>query len=161
VFAAAAFWFSGDIAYTRRAGQLGPNLWPMFAAGLIAAVCIYEIVTAVAMRRRATGGSAETVDTESAATGETPTYPKRLIAGIVLTLGYGLLVPVLGFLVASFLYLVLFMYCGRYRSHQVIWGASVLGILVVALVFLKLVYVSLPRGLPPFDSVTDLVTGLF
>jgi hypothetical protein len=43
----------------------------------------------------------------------------------------------------------------------VIWVSSALGTLLFGLIFLKLVYVSLPRGIPPFDRVTDLVTNMF
>ena len=61
----------------------------------------------------------------------------------------------------TFLFLVAFMYLGRYRAHLVIWLASIIGTLFVAIIFLKVVYVSLPRGVPPFDRVTDAFMNLF
>ena len=155
------YWGAGHISYTARPGQLGPDVWPRLAAALIAAVCIYELVRSLTAQRQTIRGVAETLDKESQSAEEAPAYPKLLLAGGALTVAYGLAVPVLGFLLASFLYLVAFMYVGRYRAHAAIWISSLAGTALFALIFLKLVYVSLPRGVPPFDSITDWVTRVF
>jgi putative tricarboxylic transport membrane protein len=161
LLAGVTFIAAGRIGYTPRASQLGPDVWPKMAAGLIVAVSLYELIKAFIARGEAVRGIAEALDTESGAADASPSYPGLLAAGLVLTALYGALVPVLGFLVASFLYLASFMYVGRYRAHGVIWVSSALGTLLFGLIFLKLVYVSLPRGIPPFDRVTDLVTNMF
>jgi putative tricarboxylic transport membrane protein len=72
-----------------------------------------------------------------------------------------LLITTLGFPLATFLYLIAFMYLGGYRVHLVIWLAGFVGSVLLSLIFLRLVYVSLPRGAPPFDRVTDLLVNLF
>ena len=159
--AGTTFWLSGQITYSARAGQLGPDVWPKLACGLIASVCIYELIRVFTTRAEAARGITEALDAETEPAGSSPAYPKLLLAGILLTLGYGAVVPVLGFLLASFLYLVAFMYIGRYRAHATIWASSALGTLLFAVIFLKIVYVSLPRGVPPFDGITDLLTNAF
>lgn len=161
IVAGVMYWLANGIGYTARTGQLGPDVWPKLAAGLIAAACIYELIRLLVTRSEGTRGITETLDAEADAAEAAPAYPKLLIAGIVLTIAYGALVPILGFLLASFLYLVAFMYIGRYRNHAVIWGASALGTLLFALIFMKVVYVSLPRGAPPFDAITDFVMSVF
>ena len=83
------------------------------------------------------------------------------MAGVALTLAFAIGVSTLGFVLSTFLYLVVFMYAGRYRNHTVIWLSAILGTLLFAFVFLKVVYVSVPRGTPPFDSVTQAVLALF
>jgi putative tricarboxylic transport membrane protein len=68
-----------------------------------------------------------------------------------------LVVDTLGFLLSTFLFLAAFMYVGRYRRHAMVWGASAIITLMAALIFMRLAYVSLPRGVPPFDAVTDFI----
>jgi putative tricarboxylic transport membrane protein len=47
-------------------------------------------------------------------------------------------------------------YVGRFRDHRVIWGASLLVTVLCGVLFLRIAYVSLPRGIVPFDRVTDI-----
>ena len=150
------FLLAGQIQYTPRRGQIGPDFWPKLAIGLMALVCLVEIARALATpgAERA-HGLAELLDQEGDRK-EEASHPRLLLGGVALTFAYAVLMPWLGFLLASFLYLVAFMYLGRYRSHRVIWLAGGLGILLVAVVFLKVVYVSLPRGAPPFDAIMNL-----
>ena len=56
-----------------------------------------------------------------------PSYLHLLIGGIVLIVGYAILVPILGFLLGSLLFMAAFMYLGRYRNHFAIWTISVVG----------------------------------
>src|SRR5919202_906481 len=81
-------------------------------------------------------------------------WPKIAVA---LMLVYAVLVSYLGFLLASFLFLAAFMYLGRYRNHLAVWTVSAGLTVVIAFLFIRFAYVSLPRGEPPFDRFTDLV----
>jgi putative tricarboxylic transport membrane protein len=156
VFVAVFFVLVVRIEYTPRAGHLGPTFWPMAALVLMALACLYEIVRITLGIASTAHGLADAY--EEAGDDETePKYPRLLIGGIVLLLVFGFLVPILGFLLAGFLFLASFMYLGRYRSHIVIWVTSAVIIVLVALVFIRLAYVSLPRGMPPFDRFTDFM----
>ena len=64
-----------------------------------------------------------------------------------------------GWVIAN-LFLILFMYLGGARNHVAVWASSTIGMLVFAFIFLKVVYVSVPRGEPPFDQFTQLVMDL-
>jgi putative tricarboxylic transport membrane protein len=154
------FFYAGRIDYTPREGALGPDFWPKLAIGIMAAVCLFEIARIALGRQTEAQGIAEVLD---AAEPEepAPAFPRLLLGGVALVLAYGFAVTWLGFILSTFLFLAAFMYLGRYRAHAVIWIASLVGTLALALVFLKVVYVSLPRGVPPFDRLTDWVTGLF
>lgn len=154
--AAVLFHFARGIDYTPRPGMLGPDFWPKMAIGLMAVVCLFEIVRSFAGLRTATQGVAEELekdeDEENA-----PKFRRLLIGGIVLVTVYALVVESLGFLLSTFLFLVAFMYLGRYRNHVAVWSVSIGITAVAALVFIRFAYVSLPRGVPPFDAVTDFV----
>ena len=80
-----------------------------------------------------------------------------LLGGIVLVLLYALLVAPLGFFLSTFLFLAAFMYLGRYRRHVMVWSVSGFITIMAALIFTRFAYVSLPRGIPPFDRVTDFI----
>jgi hypothetical protein len=73
---------------------------------------------------------------------------------------YAVLVPVFGFIVATFFFLAAFMYVGGYRAHGAIWAASTAVTLFCGILFLRIAYVSLPRGIEPFDRVTDVFLAI-
>ena len=154
--AAVLFFFARQIQYTTRPGMLGPDFWPKMAIGLMAAVCLFEILRALAGVKSETHGVADALekdDTEETA----PTYPGLLIGGIVLVAVYAVVVDILGFLLSTFLFLPAFMYLGRYRHHVAVWSTSAVVTVLAALIFMRFAYVSLPRGEPPFDAFTDFI----
>jgi putative tricarboxylic transport membrane protein len=154
--AAVLFHYAQQIEYTARPGVLGPDFWPKAAIGLMTAVCLFEIARALLGAREEAHGVSDALEKEG---DEQPakSYPWLLIGGVVLVSVYAALVDVVGFLLSSFLFLSAFMYLGRYRNHAAIWGTSTVITLVVALIFMRFAYVSLPRGAPPFDAFTDFI----
>jgi len=154
--AAILFHFAQTIEYTPRPGMLGPDFWPKVAIGLLAVVCVFEICRIVLGLRDETHGVADALEKED---GDDPpaTYPWMLAGGIVLVSVYAVVVDILGFLLSTFLFLSAFMYLGRYRHHAAIWATSTVVTLMAALIFMRFAYVSLPRGEPPFDAVTDFI----
>jgi putative tricarboxylic transport membrane protein len=161
--AIALFVYAGQIDYTPRAGELGPAFWPRLAIGLLAASCAFEILRNLAGSARAEAhGITDAFDHEAEAD-DAPKFPALLVGGIALVAVYAVIVPVLGFLLATFLFLAAFMYVGRYRNHRAVWAASAGVTLLCGVLFLRIAYVSLPRGIAPFDRITDaflLVPGL-
>jgi hypothetical protein len=160
--AAALFAYTGYIDYTPRPGQIGPATWPRLAIGLMAASCLFEIARRIATKNAAATGIVEAFERDEQTERETR-YPLSLVGGIGLVSIYAFVVPYLGFLLATFLFLAAFMYVGRYRNHSAIWAASAIVTLFCGVLFLRIAYVSLPRGLPPFDRITDaflLIPGI-
>lgn len=154
--AAALFYWARQIEYTPRGKELGPDFWPKLAIGMMAVVCIVEIVRALA-GAHAARGVAELLDAGEAGEEEQPKYMHLLIGGIAVVVVYAFLVPVLGFLLATLLFMVAFMYIGGYRKHLAIWSISAAATVAIGFLFLRFAYVSLPRGEPPFDRFTDFI----
>ena len=150
------FFFARQIEYTPRPGMLGPDFWPKMAIGLMAAVCLFEILRALAGVRSETHGVADALEKDNVEEAA-PTYPGLLIGGIVLVAIYAVVVDIIGFLLSTFLFLAAFMYLGRYRRHVAVWSTSAIVTVLAALIFMRFAYVSLPRGEPPFDAFTDFV----
>jgi putative tricarboxylic transport membrane protein len=154
VVAAALYYAADHIAYTPRGSELGPDLWPKAAIGLMAIVCLVEIARALA-GAGATRAVTELLAQEDEASA--PPHAALLVGGIVLIGGYAVLMPILGFLLATLVFMALFMALGRYRNYVAIAAVSVLATGLIAFLFLRFAYVSLPRGVPPFDRFTDWI----
>jgi putative tricarboxylic transport membrane protein len=154
--AVALFIYAGTFLYSPRPGQLGPDVWPRLAILLMGASCVYEISRRLIAGNQDATGFLEAFDREPDVEDKEPVYPRLLVGGIVLMGIYAVLVPVLGFIVGTFVFLAAFMYVGGYRAHGAIWGTSAAVTLFCGILFLRIAYVSLPRGIPPFDRVTDV-----
>jgi len=153
--AAALFFYLGHIDYTPRPGHLGPDTWPRAALVLMAAACFYEIVRA-GLRGSPAAESADEVDANGQVSSEGPRSALLLAGGMVLVAVYAVLLPITGFVATSFVFLAAFIYLGGYRKHVVIWAFSSVMTILMAILFLRIAYVSLPRGMPPFDRIADL-----
>jgi hypothetical protein len=144
---------AGRFQYPAKAGNLGPDFWPKLLLGLTMAACLYEIAkTAFLHRAKAPG------DDAGAEKAEAPRrYPGLLIIGILMTVAYVYFLDILGFIFCTLVYLALFMVVGRYRKIWVIAVNSVIGTLLFVVLFMKVVYVSLPIGVGPFQQFSLLV----
>jgi putative tricarboxylic transport membrane protein len=145
-------------------GQLGADMWPKTILLLAIATCLWEIARNVLGRSpRTVKHSADDmslVPRQSAAeevsgiTGVTPWI------GIGLTAAYVAAFPWIGYPLATFLYVVAFVYCGSYRKplRAVLIGiAASLGFMFL---FMRVVYVSLPIGIEPFAQVSTALMHL-
>ena len=161
VLLALAAWFynmAGSIAFDHQGDNLGPDFWPRLLLALIMAIAAVQGSRILLFGRPAEApaliGAGEEED-------EAPRSNMLLSIGVGLTIAYGAAVTILGFLITTFLFLVAFMYAGRYRAHLAVWLSSAVGAVLLTLLFQKVVYVSLPRGIAPFSQVADALLALF
>ena len=154
--AAVLYLYAGTFDYAPRPGQLGPEVWPRLAILLMGGSCLFEISRRLIIGNQDAAGFLEAFDREPEVEDKQPVYPRLLVGGIVLMAIYAVLVPVLGFILGTFLFLAAFMYVGGYRAHGAIWGTSTAVTIFCGILFLRIAYVSLPRGVPPFDRATDI-----
>ena len=154
--AVALYLYAGTFVYSPRPGQLGPETWPRLAILLMGGSCLFELSRRLIVGNKDATGFLEAFDREPDTEEKQPVYPRLLIGGIVLMAIYAVLVPVLGFIIGTFLFLAAFMYVGGYRDHAAIWGTTTAVTIFCGILFLRVAYVSLPRGVPPFDRATDV-----
>ena len=150
---------AGQFRFSAKPGNLGPDFWPKLLLGLTVAACLYEIIKTAFFLKVPPPKEAREERSEKAQS-EKKTYPGLLVVGIAMTLAYAYFVTILGFIISTFLYFALFMIVGRYRKVWAILANSVIGTLVLVVIFMKIVYVSLPLGHEPFASVTLFVLKL-
>jgi hypothetical protein len=161
---AATVWLwtvAAGIEYSARPGSLGPDFWPRAALLLMGALALFQIVKLLlfgaGVEARGLGAQLEAGEGEE---DDPPVHrPMLLVFGVALTLAYALVLETLGFAVATAAFLIAFMYLGGSRRHLAIWASSLIGVAIVTVLLMRVVYVSLPRGVAPFDRVIDLITG--
>jgi putative tricarboxylic transport membrane protein len=153
--------------YSQRGEQLGPGFWPKLLLGIIIILTLADIVLALCKGGKPAtevSSSAENNEVLEAGEGlqdeEQKRYPKLLIIGGLMTVAYVYLVGTVGFALCTFFYLVGFMYAGRFRHHVMIWVSSLAGTAFFLFLFIKVVYVSLPTGIPPFEGLTLMIYSL-
>jgi putative tricarboxylic transport membrane protein len=125
-----------------REGGLGPGFWPRLALLGLGLACASKAVEE--WRRSAAGPPAER---------EALSVP-TLVAGVALIVVYAALAPALGFPLATALFIAGFMALGGTRSPAGLGGAAVIGAMSLVYVFVRVVYLPLPKGDGPFEALT-------
>jgi len=156
---------AGSVAALARSGELGPQFWPRLVLGVLMLVCAGAIARALLVT---SGSRTASSGPQRHGAGQEPEYaddapqahPYRLLGGVALCAAYVAGMGSLGFFLATTLFLALFMWLGRYRRPGVIVAASLIGSLAFVFVFMKIVYVSLPLGVAPFQAISLAVLRL-
>ena len=162
---AAAYLFTRTLQfdYPHAPGRLGPDVWPQAILVLLMATCAAGIARGLFLEGR--GGKLSGAGTEPAglpveAEPEAPSRYGLVAGGILLFLIYPFALEYLGFLVATFLLMALFMLVGQWRNIPGVVAVSAVGTLVLFYVFRGVVYVSLPLGSGVFHDFTVWVAAL-
>lgn len=146
------YWVAARID-AETGGRISPAVWPKAIIVFMALLCIYEIVKRLVVKTEfdAKGLVTNMADGGSAAA---PEHLGLLFAGIALVLAYVVGVPWLGFFPATAVFLVAFPWVAGFRRPMVLAAISLAGTVVLALVFLKFAYISLPLGEGPFRALS-------
>jgi len=128
-------------------GQLGPGFWPRMALIGLAGACAAKFVEEWRRARRAGVIASQAADPAAIARA-------KLVAGIVLILLYALLTPWLGFALATAVFVAAFLVLCGMRSLPAIAANVVIGTIGLLYLFVKVVYLPLPKGDGPFEALT-------
>jgi putative tricarboxylic transport membrane protein len=135
-----------------RAGQLGPRFWPrvvLVGLGLTCAVHAF-----MAWRRGATPAAAPGATAAVGQETRAAPSPGPLVLAITALLLYVLAAPVLGFLLTTAVFIAAFMRLAGARSPLAIGATAALGSLGLVYLFVKVVYLPLPKGTGLFEDLT-------
>jgi putative tricarboxylic transport membrane protein len=161
VLAAGGFlYYSADhLAFAQTPGRIGPDAWPKLILILMMATAVWGLIAAVL--RRPTNISAE-AEIEQIETLVRPpeVFPHLVWIGVFLTLGYVFALPVLGYFIASVIYVGAIMFVGHYRRMLYVSMFSLVVPLIFMFLFMRVVYVSLPLGIGSFKDVTLMIMSL-
>ena len=162
LFCVALFLFSLTLQFDfpHAPGRLGPDFWPQAILVLLMLTCAIGVARNFLVRPpdEAAQPAAWSVGEEGEV--EVPSRYMLVILGFALFLIYPVALEYLGFLVATFLLMALFMWIGQWRSPLGVLATSAIGTLVLFYTFRGIVYVSLPLGTGPFQEWTVWVAQL-
>ena len=131
--------------------QIGPGFWPqMLCLGI-------GIGALVRLGQKLRSPESRVIGDAASEAGEL--RMPRVALGVALVVGYVVGMLFLGYILATALFLIAFIYLGGQRK----WYVVPLGIassLLFAYVFLKVVYIALPSGVGIFDQLTVLLYEL-
>ena len=127
-------------------GQLGPGFWPRLALVGLAVACLAKLFEEWrrGRRPRATATPAD----------RAPISRPKLGAGIALIVLYVLVAPALGFALVTALFIAAFLVLCGMRSAAAIAANVAVGTVGLLYLFVKLVYLPLPKGDGPFEALT-------
>jgi hypothetical protein len=124
-------------------GQLGPGFWPRMALIGLGGACVAKLVEE--WRRRGVIAATD---------GPAPISGARLITAIALIVLYALLAPFLGWAFVTALFVGAFLVLAGMRAPRAIAANVVIGTVGLLYLFVKLVYLPLPKGDGPFETLT-------
>ena len=157
IVAIALFITTRGLDEVARGEQLGPGFWPRVVLIGLGMACAAKLVEN--LRRATPGVRAAVADNRGAAVRDGAAVPDGIrrgtlalaVATIVL---YVALAPWLGFALVTVGFIAVFMALAGARSPATIGAAAVVGTVGLLYVFVKLVYLPLPKG----DGVFEMVT---
>lgn len=170
VLLVAAFLFYKALEIRTYPGTyLGPALWPEIILGLTIITCVISLAACggrlwkLAHRDRSLPfetfrRSGESNNLPASQSEAVPVLVKWAPwIAVALTGAYVYLLPQIGYFLDTVLYVTAFIYFGNFRKLRIAAlvgaGASV----VFMIVFMRLVYISLPVGTGPFERVSTFV----
>ena len=166
VVACLLYWAATRIE-AETGGRIGPAVWPKAVIIFMGLLCAYEIVKRLLVRSEFEATGLVTTDPPPAPSqGEVEQAPASpagqgmLLGGIALVAAYVFTVPWIGFLTATALFLVVFPWIGGLRRPVSALAIGLAGTLFLAVVFLKVAYISLPLGEGPFRALSLAVMRL-
>jgi putative tricarboxylic transport membrane protein len=131
--------------------QIGPGFWPqMLCVGI-------GIGALVRLGQKLRSPESRVVGDAASEAGEL--RMPRVALGVALVVGYVVGMLFLGYILATALFLIAFIYLGGQRQWYVV-PLGVASSLLFAYVFLKVVYIALPSGVGIFDQLTVLLYEL-
>jgi putative tricarboxylic transport membrane protein len=123
--------------------ELGPRFWPRLCLAVM--LVLTALDAALALRAARRPGAADQV-----VVARVPENMGLLFTGMALVIAYALATALLGFPLATVIFLAAFSYLGGYRRVPSLLAIAFGMTLVLLYIFVYLVYISLPLGAGPF-----------
>lgn len=155
VLAAGAFLYysAENFEFEEASGRIGPGAWPKLILVLLLASALWGLVSSTLRNGRSAQRPTEEDDTE-ALIRPPEIYPALVWFAVAATIGYLIIMPFVGFFLATIVYSFVLIYLGHYRRLAQVALISVAIAFAFMFVFMRVVYVALPVGVAPFDNLS-------
>jgi putative tricarboxylic transport membrane protein len=155
VLAAGAYLYytAETFEFEQSSGRIGPGAWPKLILLLMLASALWGAVSTAFQI-----GKTEVLDADAdemeALIRPPEIYPVLVWLAVVVTVAYLVILPLLGFFLATIAYAFVLMYLGHYRHYVHATLLSVAIAFAFMFMFMRVVYVALPVGIAPFDRLS-------
>lgn len=137
-----------------RSGEVGSGLWPFLALLVSIILSLLMLVSSIRKSKSATG------EGEPAVTPEAMAEKKRARVAVALSvvcfLAYMVVMPFIGFVLATFLYILAFALALGERRRWVLAVSPILLTAVILGVFAKFITIPFPKGMGIFADFSRL-----
>src|SRR5579864_8778868 len=146
-------------------GKLGADIWPKTVLIFAILTCVWKIASMIRFGPLSRNQPA-LVEPNPADSSPMQTEAPRDAAdaggfvpwiGIVVTAAYVFAFPWLGYFLATFIYVTTFVYLGNYRRPLIAACIGLAASVGFMLLFMRIVYVSLPIGVEPFAHLSTFL----
>jgi hypothetical protein len=147
------FYEALDLAGRGRSGEMGSGFWPLIALGVSTLLSVVLLVQSVRRFRQA-GGPAEEMTPEEAS--ELRRQRTTVTLSVVCFLVYMVVIPWIGFILATLLFVLAFaLALGERRTWVLLVSPFLLTAIIVA-VFAKFITIPFPKGVGVFAAFSRL-----
>lgn len=133
------------------AQQAAANIWPFRVA--VALLVLGLVITGQSAWSLNRAGSASVQPTEPGARKST----LLMLATVVLSIAYIASLRLLGYMIATYLFLLISFYVLGVKEKLKLFGLPLLMVAIYAVGFSMLLYIPLPRGIGVFRTLSDLI----
>jgi putative tricarboxylic transport membrane protein len=147
------YYTAENFEFEEASGRIGPGAWPKLALILLLASALWGAISS-GLKAGSPAPAVEEIDEMEALARPPEIYPWLVWAAVALTVGYLAVLPVIGFFLATIVYVFVLIYLGHYRKLLPLAALSVAVALAFMFLFMRIVYVALPVGIEPFDRLS-------
>jgi putative tricarboxylic transport membrane protein len=141
---------ASGFAPSRMSDQVGPALWPK------AILLMIMVLSAVQLVQQTVSAIRKTADSTALADSTDKTGSRMLLLTIILSLLYGFSVSYVGFLLSIFVFQILFLLILDIKNLKALILYPVCLTSVIYAIFIKVLYIPLPRGSGIFLTISRI-----
>lgn len=138
-------------------GGIGPGAWPKLVLALMLLAAFWGFITNAFGIGKGQPEQGTDVAEIEALLRPPELYPHLVWLAVLATFGYLLVLPFAGFFLATIIYTLVLLWLGHYRRLLRGFVLSLITAFVFMFLFMRVVYVSLPVGVAPFNHVSFAV----
>lgn len=155
VLAAGAYLYytAENFEFEQSSGRIGPGAWPKLILILMLGSALWGAVS-TAFQLGKSDTVAKDADEMEALVRPPEIYPWLVWVAVGATVGYLIILPIIGFFLATVVFAFALMYLGHYRRFVSVVLLSLAIAFAFMFMFMRVVYVALPVGIAPFDRLS-------
>jgi uncharacterized membrane protein (DUF485 family) len=142
-----------DLTGKGRAGEIGSGLWPLIALG---ASFLFSVALLIASLKKARQDLVPAEDETPEASAEKKRQRVIVTLSVICLLVYMLVIPWIGFILATLIYIPAFALALGERRNWVLFVAPFLLTTIIVAVFAKFITIPFPKGFGVFAEFSRL-----